>query len=234
MQFNDKEYKVFEIYSLFSKEGNKENDTLVEEAFIHQNIDCSRIAFKEYRDELVRCHLGYAVEEHDGVVGEDDLGKELYGIDRLGKEGKLDYAIGRVVDYQVPVKRCSDDCECDMDISNIDLITETATSLNLINIIDRDSNQSLLRNVMEIITYRNMISRTKLISDFSVAESNILKYYHTKDDLTPAVLLFENSQAHNDLKELKPDTLIGHLISKYNVHIFVVKDQDKGIYELVE
>lgn len=237
MQFNGKECKVYEVFSLFSQEKNDENlkkDELLEKEFITQDINFSRIAFKDYRDELVRCHLGYADESHDGKVGEDDLAKDMYQIDRLGYTGKFDYSIGRVVDYQIPIKRCNEDCKCDMEIANIDLLCETATNLYLINIVEKESEESLLRSVLEIITYRNMISRTKLISDYSVSEKNILKYYHTKDDMVPTVMFYENSRAHEDMKNLNPESLLGRLVGSYKIKFFVLKNLEKGNYELID
>ena len=59
MKFNGQDYKLYEIYNLFSKEDNEKgyaHDKAVVEEFIKQRVNFSRIAFKDFRDELVKNH----------------------------------------------------------------------------------------------------------------------------------------------------------------------------------
>ena len=105
----------------------------------------------------------------------------------------------------------------------------------LIDVKGMNSQEPLHHAVYEIITYYNMISRKKFIKDFTNATQNRFKYTHTKDDLIPAILVFENSLAYQDLKKENPDSLIGRLIYKYHIQFFVLQNQEEyGTFKLIE
>lgn len=238
MKFNEKEYKLYEVYNLFSKDANEEglaHDKLVEEEFIKQRVDYSRIAFKDYRDELVNNHEGYALDGHDGKeIGnlDEEFERQMYAIKYNQLEGYLDRAIGHLVDYEVPVKRQS--VASEIKVGLIDLVTETADKVYLINCKRMKSQESLIKTVSEIITKVNLISRKKLVADFADSSENKFKYYHTKDDIRPAILIFEGSRQHKELLVTNPNSLVASLVYQYKVRVFVLKQQDEyGHYELV-
>ena len=238
MKLNEKEYKLYQIYNLFSKEDNKEglaHDKLVEDEFIKQRVDFSRIAFKDYRDELTRNHEGYAIKGHDGKeIGDldEEFERQMYSIKYNGIDGFLDREIGHIVDYEVPVKRQS--TKSDITVGLIDLVTETANKVYLINCKRMKSRESLIKTVSEIITKVNLISRKKFVADFADSNENKFNYYHTKDDIRPAILIFEGSRQHKELLVTNPNSLVASLVYQYRVVIFVVKQQEEyGHYELV-
>lgn len=232
MNFQGKDYKLYEIYSKL--EISNENLALLEEEIIKQGVDFSRIAFKEYRDELIKGQLEYAIESHDGKDG-DGLKRKMYRISRYQEAGEVDYSIGRIVDYDVPIRRFEHESDSNIEIGSIDLISETMDKIYLIDTIDIDSKETLHRAVFEIVTYFNMISRKKFVKDFANATQNKFKYMHTKDDLIPAILMYENSKAYKDLKEENPDSLIGRLIYKYHIKFFILKEQtEHGIFREIE
>jgi len=238
MVLNGKEYKVYEIYKLLA-ENEEQNEGFaseaeVEQEILSQNIDLSRLSFKEYRDELIKCHQGYALDTHNGEeVVEDDLyAKQMYDFDRNKEDKKIDYSIGRVVDYDVPVVRCVNTI---VEVGNIDLITETYNEVFLINTLGKDSKESLLRGVLESITYYNMISTKRLIKSFEETELNRFKFPHNKHHIVPSIMIYEGTKPYNDFVELKEDSLISKLIRKYSMKVFVLKAQKEyGIYEIKE
>ena len=66
------------------------------------------------------------------------------------------------------------------------------------------------------------------------SNENRFNYYHTKDDIRPAILIFEGSRQHKELLVTNPNSLVASLVYQYKVRVFVVKQQDKyGRYELV-
>jgi len=238
MKFKGKEYKLYEIYNLFSKDDNEEglaHDKLVEEEFINQRVDFSRIAFKDYRDELVNNHEGYALPGHDGKeIGnlDEEFERQMYSIKYNQLEGHLDREIGHIVDYEVPVKRQSVDSK--VKVGLIDLVTETANKVYLINCKRMKSQESLIKTVFEIITKVNLVSRKKVIADFTNATENKFNYYHRKDDIRPAILIFEGSRQHKELLAANPNSLVASLVYQYKVRVFVVQNQEEyGRYELV-
>lgn len=228
MILDSKDYKIYEIYSQLATKkliNGKDMITVLEEEVFKQQIDFSRIAFKPYRDQLTSCHQGYALETHDGLVElstEKDFLRRMYCINRLDEEGSIDGSIGRIVDYDVPIKRCEEGKSSDINIGTIDLITETMDKVYLIETVLVDSEDRLLRPVLEIITYENMISRSKLIDNYRYGVVNKFENYHSKKDIVPSVMLYKGTKAYEDYKALKENSLLGMLIRKYNVKFFII------------
>lgn len=236
MKFQGKEYKLYEVYQKLATKENKEE---LEKEIIKQRINFSRITFKEYRDVLAKQHLGYALESHDGKdsdVKEDGcFAKQLYCVDRLECEGEVDYAIGRILDYDVPIKRLPEGISSDIEVGNIDLVSETMDKIYLTTIRPMDSTSPLDKAVYEIITKFDMISRRKFLADYTNAEINKFKYMHTKDDFRPAIMIFEGSQEHKDLRNENPNGVLARLIYKYNIQFFILQKQETyGVYKLLE
>ena len=229
MIIGEKEFKIYELYKHFN---TKEQEAELEKEFFTHDYGFSRIDFKEYRDKLTSCHKGYAIDSHNGNLDnvthlelKDKFSLQMYCIDRLNHEGEVDYGLGKVIDYNVRIKRCKEECSSDIEIGKFDLITETSKAVNLIIASKMDSQETLFKFVLEVVSKRNMISRTKLISDYTMSSVNPFKFPHTKDHLVPSVLLFEGSQPHKDLLNLKPNSLVNALIEKYHIHFFVLQKQ---------
>ena len=236
MKFQGKDYKLIEVYKKLALRENKEE---LEREIVNQRINFSRITFKEYRDVLAKQHLGYALESHNGkdnvVKADGNYTKQLYCVDRLECEGEVDYSIGRILDYDVPIKRLPEGVSSDIEVGNIDLVSETMDKIYLISVKPMDSTGSLDKAVYEIITKYDMISRRRFLSDFTNAEVNKFKYSHTKDDFRPAVMIFEGSEEHKQLQNEDPNGVLGRLIVKYNVKFFILKQQaEYGVYKLLE
>jgi len=255
MQLNNEELEIYEIYKKLAT--NREVNgvhamEVLEKEFMKQRITLSRVEFKPFRDELRQIHAGYAVEEHNGKNEDGSVPnpnnqeltpverklqfiKQMYAIERNGDAGYVDPAIGRILDYEVPLKNVKQGANTEIEIGNIDLITETANKVYIINAKCQESNLPLSRSVFEVVTDFNMLSRRNFITDYNMAKRNNFKHYHVKEDIKPAILIFENSVAHNDLKNTSYNSLVGHLIDKYSIKIFIVKQQKEyGHYELVE
>lgn len=236
MKFQGKEYKLYEVYKQLA---TRENKVELEKEIINQRINFSRITFKEYRDVLAKQHVGYALESHDGkdnVVDENgNYAKQLYCVDRLDCVGEVDYSIGRILDYDVPIKRMPEGISSDIEVGNIDLISETMDKIYLISAKPMDSEGSLDKVVYETITKFDMISRRRFLADYNAATVNKFKYSHTKDDFRPAIMIFEGSAEHKDLQNQDPNRVLGRLIYKYNIKFFILQKQEEyGVYKLLE
>ena len=233
MKFKEEDVKLYELYSVLGTEYTKEDEEnvkLLESEILKEGVNCSRIHFKEFRDQLAKPHQGYALENHNGDSDEDYYTKEMYRIDRLGKDGKVDYGIGRIVDYEVPFKNGGDSS---IEIGTINLIAETALKLYLINAKEKDSGESLLRAVLETVTKFNMVSRRKLFESYNTTNTNAFKYNHSKENIFPALMIFEGSRPHNDFLQIDPSGLVGKLVYKYHIKFFIIKKQaDENVYEL--
>lgn len=235
MKFKEEDVKLYDMFSVLGTENteiDKENALLLEHEIINQRIDCSRIIFKEHRDAIAKVHEGYALESHDGNEGPDVFSKEMYQINRQGKDGTVDYSIGRIVDYEIPLKRGG---EAPIEIGNINLITETMDKIYLIVAKGKDSEESILRTVLESITKLNMMSRRKLLVDFNQAGLNKFKYEHHKDDIIPAIMLFEGTRPYEEFRQLTPDSFVARLVYKYHINFFLLKKQkEEKVYTLID
>lgn len=263
MIYKGKEYKIYEIYSkvgINKTDGidNLTSDLLFEE-LKKQDIHFSRLEFKPFRKEIVDLHKGYNVASHKGEVPEKHFPdkqpdpndnthngtlkshqeekhycREMYKLYKSNESSKVDLRIGNIIDYEVPIKRCITGSKSDIAIGNIDLISETAEKVYLIEAKAMKSNEPILRAVLEVITYFNMISTKKIISDYSTEAYNSFQFRHNKHQVTPAIMLFDESNIYKEYCNLKKDSLEANLIRKYNIEFFILKAQEKyGLYELI-
>lgn len=233
MKFKEEDVKLSELFSVLGTENTKEdqeNCKLLEELIINEHINFSRITFKESRDSLAKVHEGYALDDHDGREPVETINKHIYRINRMDKEGEVDYSLGRIVDYDIPLKRGGDS---PIEIGNISLISETMDKLYIMNVKDSKSDESLLRVILETVTKYDMVSRRRLFTDYNEEHLNKFKYKHTKDDIIPAIVLYEGTRAYKEFKALSLNGLIAQLVYKYHMHFFFLKNEE-GNYILLE
>ncbi len=111
----------------------------------------------------------YDVEGHDGVVNDPNSGrdeeiiaKEMYG-------NSYDH-IGKIIDYQTPLKNKLKD-----EAGKIDLLAYDGTTLRILELKKPDSNETMLRCVLEGYTYLKTVDTAKLVSDFKLPEGTVVK-----------------------------------------------------------
>lgn len=217
MNFQGEDIKLDEVY-------NKVFEATIEDLeseLIHQRIGFSRIDFKELRDQAVSKIENYADLSHIGF-GENGLSGLLYNISRNENPGFIDSEFGKVIDYDVKV---SDDLK-------IDVITETSDKLYFIKTTEDKSSELLYRVVLEVITTYNMLSRKQLLMNYKNTSVNRIQAAHTKNDIIPGVLLFDNSMPLKELRELDPNSYLGLLIQKYNIRFFIVESGKENEFKL--
>lgn len=233
MKFKEEDVQLYDVFSVLGTENTKEdqeNVILLEDSILKEHINFSRIIFKEFRDSMVKVHKGYALDSHNGNDLEDTVNKHIYRINRLDKEGFVDYSLGRIVDYDIPLKRGGDSS---IELGNISLISETMDKFYIINLKEMDCEESLLRVVLETITKFDMISRRRLLQDYNEASVNKFKYRHSKDNIIPAIVLYKNTRAFKEFKKLPLNGLIAQLVYKYHIHFFFLK-REEGSFILIE
>lgn len=262
MEIENQEYQLYEIYSnIANKERFYDSDVmkLLKDTFYEQAVDFSRIEFKPFRDDVSRQHDGYAIESHDGKINskyvhnnlpnpnkmmqdkrndyqeEKHYTRHMYMIDRAKMDGHVDPCIGRIVDYEIPVKRSREPSLLKYKLGKIDLMTETSDHIYVIEAKSKHSREPLHKAVFELITYLNMISRTKLIHDYNNAKRNAFLYNHSKHDILPAIMIYKDTKPYNDLRRLDPNSLLGSLILHYGVKFFILENHEYyGRYQLIK
>ena len=97
---------------------------------------------------------------------------ELFNISQ--KEGKKFYIIGKILDYQTPLKNKQGD-----EAGKIDLLAYNKDSdtgiLRILELKKADSDETMLRCVLEAYTYLRIVDKAKLLKDFDLPEDTIVK-----------------------------------------------------------
>lgn len=153
----------------------------------------------------------YKTATHDGKTQQDTSNREEERI-ALAMFAKNYPLVGKVIDYQVPLK----DKRSDKGIGKIDVIAyHTGTeTLTLLELKKPDSTETLLRAVLEVFTYWQTVDHKKLLADFGLPDNTKVE---------KAVLLFENSYAFEEYKQRKsPHTI--ELMETLDVKFYGIKE----------
>jgi len=166
---------------------------------------------------LVEREKSYKVETHKG---ESTTGRTKENSNRkeehiaLNMFDKTFNFIGKVLDYQIPLKNKQSD-----NAGKIDLLSFNNGSLNILELKKPDSNETLLRCVLEVYTYWRTINREKLSRDFE----------HPKTPVRKGILVCENSQAHKDYLTL-PKTK--ELTLQLDVEVYIYTLGNEGSLQI--
>ena len=108
----------------------------------------------------------YKTKGHDGIPG--NLGsnreEELIAI-AMYRQGTLPI-VGEIIDYQTPLKSKLKD-----EAGKIDLLAYNGKTLRILELKRPDSKETMLRCVLEGLTYLKTVNKNKLLSDFSLSKS---------------------------------------------------------------
>jgi hypothetical protein len=128
-----------------------------------------------------------------------------------GLYGKTLKNIGKIIDFQTPLKDTSDD-----KVGKIDLLSynEEENAVYILELKKPGSTETLLRCVLETYTYWRIVNMEKLLHDFDKSGCELRK----------AVLLFKDSLAYKQLndKGCCPETR--RLMELLNVSSFVLSE----------
>lgn len=167
---------------------------------------------KKYNfDKIDSIHrtLSYNIGTHNGKFNkksprrEENIAMMMYN--------KKYPVLGKIIDYQVPLKDSKH-----KKAGKIDLISynEKNNILHLIELKNDYSKETLLRCVLEILTYSKQVDEEKLKNDFRLVKEVKIK---------PAILIFEDTKPFANLN----DFYVNKLIEKYNISIFIVQSEEK-------
>lgn len=185
--------------------------------FVLENL----AAFENIR--VINRQFSYKTDGHEQLIPDDNKINEIKkgGVRRqeewLAKSmyGKSYENLGKVIDFQVPIKDVHGD-----KAGKIDLIafSESDSALYLLEFKKPDSKETLLRCILEAYTYYKQVSLAKLLSDFELpAHSNII----------PAVLIYKQSFAAANLG----GPFLQQLRNALGISIFLINET--GVIEKV-
>ena len=119
----------------------------------------------------------YKVDSHDGKNKDKDSNREEEKIamklfDLSQNQGKVFEIIGKIIDYQTPLK----DIQTDK-AGKIDLLAYNKKEkiLRILELKRPSSKETMLRCVLEVYTYSKVVDKAKLLKDFGLAEDTVIK-----------------------------------------------------------
>ena len=166
----------------------------------------------------------YKVKTHDGIIKNEESNREEEKIamqlfDLSQNKGKVFDIIGKIIDYQTPLKNVRGD-----KVGKIDLLAynekENPKTLRILELKRPDSKETMLRCVLEAYTYLKIVDKTKLLKDFGLPEN-------TKIKACSFVFLdgAQYKEMQQDRKNLK------ELIEKLEIEVIYLEEKD-GEYSI--
>ncbi len=120
--------------------------------------------------ELITRKSSYRVEGHDGVPDNPNSNREEELIAMaIKRQGALPF-VGKIIDYQTPLKNVRKD-----KAGKIDLLAYDGTTLRILELKEPDSDETMLRCVLEVYTYLKTVDKEKLLADFNIPADTVVK-----------------------------------------------------------
>jgi len=161
-----------DFLNYISETSDKEGDyTEIIAGWLLDNIEL----FNEIK--LITREKSYKVKTHDGIIKNEESKREEEKIamklfDSSKNRGKVFDIIGKIIDYQTPLKNVRGD-----KAGKIDLLAynENEKTLRILELKRADSKETMLRCVLEAYTYLKIADKAKLLKDFGLPEDTIVK-----------------------------------------------------------
>lgn len=118
--------------------------------------------------------------------------------------------IGKIIDFQTPLKNVETD-----KAGKIDLLSynESENTLYILELKKPESEETLLRCVLEAYTYLKTVDQDKLARDFGYPGASV----------KAAALVFESSQPHEDWKDEK-QIYVKKLMNELKIGLYTIDD----------
>ncbi|WP_418744849.1 hypothetical protein [Fusobacterium polymorphum] len=127
--------------------------------------------------KMISRENSYKVDSHDGKIKNKDSRREeeiiaMKLFDFSQNQGKVFDIIGKIIDYQTPLKNVQTD-----DVGKIDLLAYNKKEkiLRILELKRPGSKETMLRCVLEAYTYLKILDKTKLLKDFELPEDTVVK-----------------------------------------------------------
>ena len=166
----------------------------------------------------------YKVDSHDGKNKDNDSNREEEKIamklfDSSQNQGKVFDIIGKIIDYQTPLK----DIQTDK-AGKIDLLAynekENPKTLRILELKRPDSNETMLRCVLEAYTYLKVVDKAKLLKDFGLPKDTEIK---------ACPFVFYDGEQYKEMQEDRKN--LKELIEKLEIEVIYLEEKD-GEYSI--
>ena len=204
-----------DFLNYISETSDKEGDYIeIIAGWLLDNIEL----FNEIK--LITREKSYKVKTHDGIIKNEESKREeeiiaMKLFDFSQNQGKVFDIIGKIIDYQTPLKDTQKD-----KAGKIDLLAynekETPKTLRILELKRPDSKETMLRCVLEAYTYLKVVDKAKLLKDFGLPED-------TKIKACPFVFFGEEQykEMQQDRKNLKD------LIEKLDTEVIYLEEKNE-------
>lgn len=178
----------------FINYGGKTSDTGVFYTEVVAEFLCDHLdAFVNGIPQITR-NASYQTEGHNGIFHadtpreEERIAMEMFNQSKSGM--RYDY-IGDMIDYQTPLKNKRTD-----ESGKIDLLAYDGSTLYILELKKPDSDESMLRCVLEGYTYLRTANLQKLLSDFGLPADTVVK---------ACPFVFRNREQHKEMMQERPN-----------------------------
>ena len=164
---------------------------------------------------------GYRVPSHDGVIKnpKSNRKEEIIAM-KMFQQSDVP-GLGRIIDYQTPLKNDFDD-----HVGKVDLLSFDGKTIRLLELKKPNSEETMLRCVIEGYTYWKTIDTTILLESFKDVVSN-----NAQVKVNPFVFIHPESVPYLEMKEERPK--LNALMDALNCHPLYIQDNN-GYYTVTE
>ena len=166
----------------------------------------------------------YKADSHDGKNKDNDSNREEEKIamklfELSQNQGKVFDIIGKIIDYQTPLKDIQPD-----KAGKIDLLAynEEEKILRILELKRPDSKETMLRCVLEAYTYLKVVDKDKLLKDFGLPKDTKIK---------ACAFVFYGKEQYKEMQEDRKN--LKELIEKLEIEVIYLKEEN-GEYSIKE
>ena len=174
--------------------------------------------------KMISRENSYKVDSHDGKNKDNDSNREEEKIamklfHSSQNQGKVFDIIGKIIDYQTPLKNVQTD-----KAGKIDLLAynESKKTLRILELKKPDSEETMLRCVLEAYTYLKVVDKAKLLKDFGLPENTKIK---------ACAFVFYEKEQYREMQEDRKN--LKELIEKLEIEVIYLKEEN-GEYSIVK
>ena len=208
-----------DFLNYISETSDKEGDyTEIIAGWLLDNIEL----FNEIK--LITREKSYKVKTHDGIIKNEESKREEEKIamklfDSSKNRGKVFDIIGKIIDYQTPLKNVRGDKAGKKDLL---AYNENEKTLRILELKRPDSKETMLRCVLEAYTYLKVVDKAKLLKDFGLPENTVIK---------ACPFVFYDGKQHKEMQQNREN--LGQLIKELGIEVIYLKEEN-GEYSVIK
>lgn len=215
-----------------NNKGNIKHTSVSYTEFIAQFLIDNIADYKNGIKQITREKSSYYTRSHDGEYKVNPAGEENKKYDRKEEKIAMDMykacqhggefdVIGKIIDYQTPLKNIRDD-----KAGKIDLLAYNGKKLRILELKRPDNDDTMLHCILEAYTYFQTVDKVKLIKDFN--DGCHLDMPENEGIVRASALVFENSRQYSDYNEY---SALRELINTLGVEVLAMREEN-GEYKI--